>query len=249
MGENSARVGWRIGPNQFSRRSRQLPIAITFDPELRLTHGLRLREALVALFPSIPHATYGLEWTNGVEDGEYMCLDARWRDGNRVYALSLASRWYPSRFTEPFWNGFEHFVTIESIRLWGESIRICSEAKTPQLKSIRLESTPHSKFHEPPKIESIRRITEPIRLHPTFKFNVQNALRIDSSSSESILKRKNMISKGFQRANDSAYGNSGPSGVVSAVGSLFPRGRKTNVAAHGSYRGAFGSGPGYQIRY
>ncbi|MED6207872.1 hypothetical protein PIB30_039600 [Stylosanthes scabra] len=51
-----------------------------------------------------------------------------------------------------------------------------------------LESTPHSKFHEPPKIESIRRITEPIRFHPVFKFNVQNALKIDSSSSESILR-------------------------------------------------------------
>ncbi|MED6222032.1 hypothetical protein PIB30_060589 [Stylosanthes scabra] len=51
-----------------------------------------------------------------------------------------------------------------------------------------LESTPPSKFHEPPKIESIRRITEPIRFHPVFKFNVQNALRIDSSSSETILR-------------------------------------------------------------
>ncbi|MED6122750.1 hypothetical protein PIB30_042799 [Stylosanthes scabra] len=43
-------------PNQFFRRSRQPPVAITFDPELRLTHGLRLRETLVALFPSITHA-------------------------------------------------------------------------------------------------------------------------------------------------------------------------------------------------
>ncbi|MED6138152.1 hypothetical protein PIB30_071567 [Stylosanthes scabra] len=33
-------------------------------------------------------------------------------------------------------------------------------------------------------------------------------------------------------ANDSAYGDSGPSGVVSAVGSLFPRGTKANVAAY-----------------
>ncbi|MED6214161.1 hypothetical protein PIB30_100204, partial [Stylosanthes scabra] len=32
----------------------------------------------------------------------------------------------------------------------------------------------------------------------------------------------------------------------SAVGSLFPRGTRANVAAHGSGRGAFGSGPGYQ---
>ncbi|MED6182936.1 hypothetical protein PIB30_033342 [Stylosanthes scabra] len=56
------------------------------------------------------------------------------------------------------------------------------------------------------------------------------------------------VSGGAGRANDSAYGNSGPSGVVSAVGSLFPRGTKAIVAAHGSGRGAFGSGPGYQIR-
>ncbi|MED6171540.1 hypothetical protein PIB30_041603 [Stylosanthes scabra] len=119
------------------------------------------------------------------------------------------------------------------------------------LESIRqgFESTPRSKLHELPRIESIRLVTEPIRFHPVFKFNVQNALRIDSSSSESILKRMNMVSGGAGRANDSAYGNSGPSGVVSAVGSLFPRGTKANVAAHGSYRGAFGSGLGYQIRF
>ncbi|MED6206610.1 hypothetical protein PIB30_028472 [Stylosanthes scabra] len=82
------------------------------------------------------------------------------------------------------------------------------------------ESTPHSKFHELPRIESIRLVIEPIRFHPVFKFNVQNALRIDSSSSESILKRRNMVSKGAGRAIDSAYGNSGPSGVVSACGVL-----------------------------
>ncbi|MED6156277.1 hypothetical protein PIB30_013083 [Stylosanthes scabra] len=46
-------------PNQFFRRSRQLPVAITFYPELRLTHGLQLREALVALFLSIAHAKHG----------------------------------------------------------------------------------------------------------------------------------------------------------------------------------------------
>ncbi|MED6165623.1 hypothetical protein PIB30_101389, partial [Stylosanthes scabra] len=59
MRENWARVGWRIGPNQFFRRSSQLPDAITFDPELRLTRGLRLCEALVALFLSISHAIHG----------------------------------------------------------------------------------------------------------------------------------------------------------------------------------------------
>ncbi|MED6201889.1 hypothetical protein PIB30_099629, partial [Stylosanthes scabra] len=46
-------------PNQFFRRSHQLPVAITFDPELRLTHGLRLREALVILFTIILHAKHG----------------------------------------------------------------------------------------------------------------------------------------------------------------------------------------------
>ncbi|MED6219432.1 hypothetical protein PIB30_035835 [Stylosanthes scabra] len=38
---------------------RQLPDAITFDPELRLTHGLRQREALDVLFTSILHAKSG----------------------------------------------------------------------------------------------------------------------------------------------------------------------------------------------
>ncbi|MED6160523.1 hypothetical protein PIB30_052184 [Stylosanthes scabra] len=37
----------------------QLPIAITFEPELRLMHGLRLSEALVALFTIITHAKHG----------------------------------------------------------------------------------------------------------------------------------------------------------------------------------------------
>ncbi|MED6134848.1 hypothetical protein PIB30_040798 [Stylosanthes scabra] len=37
------------------------------------------------------------------------------------------------------------------------------------------------------------------RFHPVFKFNVQNALRIDSSSSESILKRRNLVFKGIKR--------------------------------------------------
>ncbi|MED6109063.1 hypothetical protein PIB30_030148 [Stylosanthes scabra] len=53
-------------------------------------------------------------------------------------------------------------------------------------------------------------------------------------------------SRGACGANDSAYGNSGPSGVVSAVGSLFPRGTKANVAAYGSDRGASCQCPGYQ---
>ncbi|MED6170383.1 hypothetical protein PIB30_030356 [Stylosanthes scabra] len=103
------------------------------------------------------------------------CLDARWREGNRVLALSLASRRHPSRFTEPFWNVFKNFG---------------------------FESTPPSKFHKRPRIESIRLVTESIRLYLVFKFNILNALRIDSSSSESILKRMNMVSKGFQKLSD-----------------------------------------------
>ncbi|MED6132590.1 hypothetical protein PIB30_020417 [Stylosanthes scabra] len=91
------------------------------------------------------------------------------------------------------------------------------------------------------RIESIRLVHEPIRFHSDFKFNVQNALKIDSSSSESILMRiilnREPRSRGACGANDSAYGNSGPSGVVSAVGSLFPRGTKANVVAYGSGRG------------
>ncbi|MED6210532.1 hypothetical protein PIB30_064976 [Stylosanthes scabra] len=93
------------------------------------------------------------KWRFGGGNGRLnmrMAMDCAWMlDGttkDRVYALSLASRWYPSRFTKPFWNGFKNFVRIESTRVWGESIRICTEAKTPHLKSIRdcLESTPIS---------------------------------------------------------------------------------------------------------
>ncbi|MED6210557.1 hypothetical protein PIB30_065192 [Stylosanthes scabra] len=127
-------------------------------------------------------------------------LDSAMED--RACALSLASRFRIDSNLVAL-NKFVK-LSIESIQGRVESIRILTEAKgflNLPLESIRqgLESTPCSKFHEPPKIESIRRITEPIRFHPVFKFNVQNALRIDSSSSESIPMRKNMISKGFQR--------------------------------------------------
>ncbi|MED6127130.1 hypothetical protein PIB30_085168 [Stylosanthes scabra] len=65
-----------------------------------------------------------------------------------------------------------------------------------------------------------------------------------------VLQNKNREprSRGACEANDSAYGNSGPSGVVSAVGSLFPRGTKVNVAAYGSGSGASCQRPGYQPR-
>ncbi|MED6170114.1 hypothetical protein PIB30_027714 [Stylosanthes scabra] len=56
-------------------------------------------------------------------------------------------------------------------------------------------------------------------------------------------------SRGACGANGSAYGNSGPLGVVSAMGSLFPRGTKANVAAYGSGRGASYQRPGYQPRF
>ncbi|MED6180339.1 hypothetical protein PIB30_009407 [Stylosanthes scabra] len=167
-------------------------------------------------------------------------LDGATKD--RVYALSLASR------IDSNLVALNKFVklSIESIQGRVESIRNLTEAKgfsNLPIESIRqsLESTPHSKFHEPPKIESIRWVIEPIRFHPVFKFNVQNAFRIDFSSSESILMRRNMISKGFQRLSDDDWSGciscNGPSRVVSAVGSLFPRGTKANVAAHGSFRG------------
>ncbi|MED6199149.1 hypothetical protein PIB30_073242, partial [Stylosanthes scabra] len=38
--------------NQFSTIHRRLPVAITFDPELRLTHRLRLRGACHLLYAS-----------------------------------------------------------------------------------------------------------------------------------------------------------------------------------------------------
>ncbi|MED6141093.1 hypothetical protein PIB30_099918 [Stylosanthes scabra] len=91
-----------LATNQFFRLPHQLPVAITFDLELRLTHGLRLCEALVILFMIITHAKHGVVdvkcWRNG---GGYdpnwsrgtvnWCLDTRWHEGNRVLALSLAS--------------------------------------------------------------------------------------------------------------------------------------------------------------
>ncbi|MED6180948.1 hypothetical protein PIB30_014730 [Stylosanthes scabra] len=151
MRESCWRIDRRAGLNQFFRRSRQLPVAITFDPELRLMHRLWLRETLVILFVIITHAK------PGVIDIRVWRLKGVTKDksnGKLVLGYSMARR--KSR------------VSIE-------------------LSVQGFESTPHSKFHELPRIESIRLVTEPIRFHPIFKFNIQNALRIDSSSSESIL--------------------------------------------------------------
>ncbi|MED6181309.1 hypothetical protein PIB30_018248 [Stylosanthes scabra] len=60
------------------------------------------------------------------------------------------------------------------------------------------ESTLSSRFHKLPRIESSRLVPEPIRFHTDFKFNVQKALRIDSSSSESIPMRIILIFKGLR---------------------------------------------------
>ncbi|MED6183058.1 hypothetical protein PIB30_034483 [Stylosanthes scabra] len=120
-------------------------------------------------------------------------MDCAWMlDGatkDRVYTLSLASRGQNSPSQIDSWSFRIDF-------------------------NLGLESTPHSKFHEPPKIESIRWITEPIRFHPVFKINVHTALRIDSSTSELILKKRNMVSKGFQRLSDDDW-----SGYISCTGS------------------------------
>ncbi|MED6132407.1 hypothetical protein PIB30_018607 [Stylosanthes scabra] len=58
------------------------------------------------------------------------------------------------------------------------------------------ESTPSSKPYELFRIESSRLVPEPIHFHPDFTFNVRKALRVDSSSSESIPKSSNLFLKG-----------------------------------------------------
>ncbi|MED6145469.1 hypothetical protein PIB30_025613 [Stylosanthes scabra] len=119
-------------------------------------------------------------------------MDCAWMlDGamdNCVYALSLtSSTWF----------------SIESSRGCVESIRIFTEPKGflkwfPESIRQGSESTPSSRFHELPRIESSRLVHEPIRFYSDFKFNVQNALRVDSSSSESILKSNNLFLKAEQ---------------------------------------------------
>ncbi|MED6132333.1 hypothetical protein PIB30_018171 [Stylosanthes scabra] len=75
---------------------------------------------------------------------------------------------------------------------------------------------------------------ESIRQCLNFKIYVQNSLGVDSSSSGSIPKCNGLVfkcyltlyenlyrelrSRGAGKANDSAYGNSGPSGIVSGKG-------------------------------
>ncbi|MED6187406.1 hypothetical protein PIB30_076128 [Stylosanthes scabra] len=79
------------------------------------------------------------------------------------------------------------------------------------------ESTPSSKPYELFRIESSRLVPEPIHFHPDFTFNVRKALRVDSSTSELIPKRS---VRGVKRTRCSAYGNNGPSGVVSVCGAF-----------------------------
>ncbi|MED6111137.1 hypothetical protein PIB30_049712 [Stylosanthes scabra] len=126
---------------------------------------------------------------------------------------------------------------VQSIRSCAESIRILTETKgfsksSPESIRRDSESTPSSRFHKLPKIESIRVVSEPIHSHTDFQFD-----------------NREPRSRGACVANDSAYGNSGPSGVVSAVGSLFPRGTKTNVAAYGSGRGPSAIVPATNLGY
>ncbi|MED6113949.1 hypothetical protein PIB30_075564, partial [Stylosanthes scabra] len=64
------------------------------------------------------------------------------------------------------------------------------------------ESTPSSRFHKLPGIESSRLVHEPIRFYSDFKFNVQNTLRVDSSSSESIPMSDEVILKNDSMTNE-----------------------------------------------
>ncbi|MED6109832.1 hypothetical protein PIB30_037140, partial [Stylosanthes scabra] len=128
----------------------------------RLVIGYSLRAPIDARFAAtrssrhplrIHHTCNGweLEWRIEHENGDWLCLNARWRDrGSRVYI---------------------------------------------ELGIQGSKSTPSSKSHELPRIESSRLVHEPICFYPDFKFNVQNALRVDSSSSKSILISSNMILK------------------------------------------------------
>ncbi|MED6158129.1 hypothetical protein PIB30_029926 [Stylosanthes scabra] len=101
-------------------------------------------------------------------------MDCAWMlDGamdNCVYALSLASRGQSSPSQTDSW-----LIRIDSI--------------------LDFESTPSSRFHKLPRIESIQLVPEPIRFYPDFKINIQNALIIDSPSSESIPKSRNVVLK------------------------------------------------------
>ncbi|MED6124083.1 hypothetical protein PIB30_055741 [Stylosanthes scabra] len=116
------RIDRRAGPNQFFRRSRQLPVAITFDPELRLTHGLRLREALVTLFPSITHEQRGvwrLKWVTKVKSNGKLVLGYSMARRKSRVSIELGIQGFEST-PHP---KFPKLPRLESIRLVNEPIR------------------------------------------------------------------------------------------------------------------------------
>ncbi|MED6221269.1 hypothetical protein PIB30_052822 [Stylosanthes scabra] len=81
--------------NEYKRGTNTTLQSFSPHSELRLTHGSRLREALVTLFTSVIHANHGI----GCGDERLnmrTAMDYAWMldgaMGNCVYALSLASR-------------------------------------------------------------------------------------------------------------------------------------------------------------
>ncbi|MED6204446.1 hypothetical protein PIB30_009187 [Stylosanthes scabra] len=81
-----------------------------------------------------------------VENVGWMCLDARWREGNRMLALSLASRFSikMNRFVDSQVDSlslktFEDSkcLSSESTLFFIESIRLLPESKRLFLKPIR----------------------------------------------------------------------------------------------------------------
>ncbi|MED6216954.1 hypothetical protein PIB30_012960 [Stylosanthes scabra] len=135
------RIDSRVGLNQFFHHSRQLPNAITFDLELRLTHGLRLREALDVLFASIMHASSG-----------YLVLGysmarrkSRMSIELGVQFLPLLNRFACDRVDSLYQKCFEDSksLTSESTLFFVESIRLCPESLRTISESILswLEST------------------------------------------------------------------------------------------------------------
>ncbi|MED6204180.1 hypothetical protein PIB30_006596 [Stylosanthes scabra] len=139
-------------------------------------------------------------WRIGGGDGRVnirTAMDCAWMlDGamdNCVYALSLASSRLtcggePIRIcTKPKLSILNRFV-VDWNRLYPRGL------KENHLTSNRgFESTSFSRFHKLPRIESSRLVPEPIRSHTDYKFNVQNALRIDSPSSESIPMSRDVV--------------------------------------------------------
>ncbi|MED6181657.1 hypothetical protein PIB30_021249 [Stylosanthes scabra] len=96
----------------------RLPIVITFDPELRLTHRLRLHEALSIIFDSIPHESCGCRI--GVL-GYSMT-----RRKSRVCIELGVQFWHFIRIENP-WVGDSHSVYI--IRLFRYRFKFGKSAK------------------------------------------------------------------------------------------------------------------------